>query len=392
MAIVNASLLANNYFVMDMPDVQWTGLTGTVTLRIIITPLNGAVTQITETYVPDNDGAVTLRGLSEMLQPYVSPSPTELAAVNLTNNGVTLATVTRASVGLALFDSEGNSVGSSCHCYVYYSNQKTDTYPGSLRKWLSRYTDRPLFPAQRVTASAFLVDGISAKLRVHYVQDGAVMTADMAVPLTGSAEQPPTDVFILCYALEYIAAAVGCDKEDVKIVDVLLMDGQTTLDTIRYRVDLAEPDSLRIVAFTNCYGMFETEPFTGTDERSDSMEGEYSWIDNTYEKISEEVVSEHRLCAGHISEEQRRSIGDIAHSPKVAIVYKGNGSVLAPAEYEPMTVTGIEINDKQPHTEPQTAYVTLRHAPRRHEVASRGAGNATYDDGIFDYTFDDSYN
>lgn len=396
MAIVNASILASNYFVMDMPDVQWTGLGNyeKVSVRVVITPLNGATTQFTETHVPDADGAITLRGLSELLQPYVSPSPTELTAVNLTASSVTLVTVTRASVGLTLFDEEGNSIGSSRSCYVYYSNQPTDTYPGSVLKWLSRYSERTLRRKQRIIASAFLFSGVSASLRVAYVSSGTVATADISVPVIGTAETPPTNVFVLCYSLESIATSIGngCTEDDIKIVDVLLLDGQTVVDTIRYRVDRDEPAKHCIVAFTNCYGMFETELFSGTDERTDSMEGEYSWIDRSYEKISEDLISQHRMCAGNITEEQRRSIRDIARSPKVALVYRGEGSVLAPAEYEPLTVTAIEITEKQPHTAPQTAYVTLRHAPRHHEVASRGSGSPTYDDGIFDYTFDNTYN
>ena len=399
MAIVNITSLATNYFVMDMPDVQWTGLTAgdKYSVQVTITPLNGAVVQFTETYVADTSGAVTLRGLAELLQPYVKPSPTELTSINLSSTSTTLVTVTRATVALQLYDDDtpANTVGPNKLCYVYYSNQRTDTYPGSIKKWLSRYTERTLYRKQRVIASAFYFSGVSAKMVVHYVPEATVVTNQMTPNIrSATAATPPTDAFVLAYTLDDIATSIGqgCTKDNIRIIDVQLLDGSTVKDTIRYRVDRGKIANHRIVAFTNCYGMFETEVFAGTDEQSDSMDGEYSWIDNAYEKIAEEMVLEHKLCAGHITDEQRRSIRDIARSPKVAIVYKGEGSVLAPAEYEPMTVTAIDITDKAPHTEPQTAYVTLRHAPRHHEVVSRGSGSASYDDGIFDYTFDNSYN
>ena len=397
MAIISFGTLASNYFVMDMPDVQWTGLGEyeKVSVRVVINSLNGTNAEFVETYVPDGSGAVTLRGLSELLQPYVTPSPTELTSINLTNSGVALVTVTRASVALELFDEEGNSISANRQCYVYYSNQHTDTFPGSVKRWLSRYTDRPLYRKQRIIASAFYFSGVSVRLHVSYVQSNAVVTSDITPYIPGrTASTPPTDAIVLAYDLDDIASSIGqgCTKDDIKIVDVQLLENGTVKDNIRYRVDRVKIANHYIVAFTNCYGMFETEVFAGSDEQSETMEGEFSWIDRSYEKISEEVVSEHRLCAGHITAEQRRSILDIAHSPKVAIVYKGEGSVLAPVNYEPMTVTAIDIPNRKPRTAPQTAYVTLRHAPRHHEVVSRGAGSATYDDGIFDYTFDESYN
>lgn len=397
MAIVNAASLATNYFVMDMPDIQWTGLGSydSVNVRVTITPLNGSTVQFVERYVPDGSGAVTLRGLAELMQPYVKPSPTDLASVNLTSSGVTIITVTRAQVAFALFDEEGNSVGSSRSCHVYYSNQRTNTYPGSIKKWLSRYSDRPLYKKQRVVASAFCFSGVSVNLRVFWEKNGEVQTANVVPTLTGSSATPPTDAFTLHYSMNDIASAIGngCTDDSIRIVDVQLKNSGSVVDTIRYRVDRVQLPRHTMVAFTNCYGMFELEAFTGVDEESTTMEGEYAWMDDSYEKIAESDVTEHHLCAGHVTKEQRRSIEDISHSPKVAIVYKGEGSVLAPVDYEPMTVTGIEIPNRHPRTAPQTAYVTLRHAPRHHEVVSRGSGDsATYDDGIFDYTFDNSYN
>ncbi len=396
MAIVNASLVASDYFVMDLPDIQWTGLSDydQVTATITITPLNGPQVQFSEAYVPDSDGAVTIRGIAELMQPYVAPSPTELAAINVATGGVNIVTVTRAMLNI-LITADGQSVGSSPTTYAYYSNQRTNTYPSSIKKWLSRYTDRALYPLQRITASAFLFTGSRIFIRAYYDNDGALAETTGEVSISGgSAAATPTDAVTLCYTIAQAAAIAGCPADsEVYIIDVMLYDGSTKVDSIRYRMDKDIPKTYVMVAFTNCYGMLEIEAMTGNDEINTSLEGTYAWIDDEYEKIDQSEVTEHHLCAGSITDEQRKSLRDIGQSAKVAIVYKGTGSVLAPSRYEPVTVTGQEIKDTRPHTQPQTAYITLRHAPRRHEIVARGAdGSASYDDGIFDQTFDNTYN
>ena len=58
-----------------------------------------------------------------------------------------------------------------------------------------------------------------------------------------------------------------------------------------------------------------------------------------------------------------------------------------------MTVTDMELKDQRPHTTFQTAFVTLRPSHRHQETVSRGQSISQEEsDGVFDYTFDDSFN
>lgn len=399
MAIVNS--LENGYFVLDTPDIRWIDAAAGRTVEIAITPQNGAAVSFTENYTPDSDDAVIVRGLAGLLQTYVSPVPTTGATFQLllTTAGVWAATLSLASWTAKLYAADGETqVGSTLTSKAYYASQRTNTRPGLSPIWLSRYTERDIVPQQQLVGCFMMASGISARLRVYYqATDGTLQTVVVTPSLTGvAATTPPTQAAVLHYTLSALATAVNAslpaadiiEADDIQQVDFELMQNSAVVDTLRYRIDRTHKKVLRVVAFTNCFGMLETEALTGSEASDTQMEGDYSYMDDQYEKVAQQLVTNARLCAGAVNTERRNSIRDITTSPEVFIIHNGVRSC-----FERVTVTGLELKDQQPHTTFQTAYITLRPSHRHQEVVSRGAVADTEQlDGIFDYTFDDSFN
>lgn len=386
MAIVNS--LEGGYFVLDTPDVRWPVASTGRTVTVSITPLNGPTSTFSERYTPDGDGSVVLRGLSGLLQSYCFPCPTSLRNDLLTSGGVWLATLSRCQWTAVLTDSEGAQVGDTLTSYAYYSSQRTNTLPGSAAIWLSRYTNREVVPQQPLLASFMLTTGLSARLRIRYMDNGSMHETVYTPTISGTPEAVPTQAAVLHYRLSDIATAASIEADSIYQVDFELLNGENLADTLRYRIDRSNKKLLRIVAFTNCYGMLETEAFTGSENSKTEMEGEYSYIDDVYSKISQSLIQTSRMAAGNVTDERHCSLRDLVTSPEVRMVYDADGTC-----FDQVTVTDLEMEDRRPRTAFQTAYVTFRPSHRHQEVVSRGPSTSPEtQDGVFDHTFDDSFN
>ena len=397
MAIVNT--VASGYFVLDTPDIRWNDAAQGRMVVVTIAPLNGIPVTFTEQYTPDDNHAVTLRGLSALLQPYVSPCPTSSATFRtlLTNSGAWIATLSRAQWTATLYQANGTTrVGDALTSYAYYASQRTSTRPGLSAIWLSRYTSRDIVPSQPLIGCFMMMSGVTARLRVYYNDGQGVLHETVVTPsLNGAvATDPPSQAVVLHYTLSALASAISSientiiDKDNIVQVDFELLEGNSVADTLRYRIDREHKKMLRLLAFTNCFGMLETEAFVGSEEEDTVLDAEFSYLDENYEKISQQLVGSSRLCAGHVNDERRRSIRDIATSPEVYLIRRDGSSC-----FEQMTVTDMELKDQRPHTTFQTAFVTLRPSHRHQETVSRGQSISQEEsDGVFDYTFDDSFN
>lgn len=391
MAIATTSL-NSAYFVLDVPDVRWTSAADGKSVRVTIVPENGESVQFTEDYTADADGAITLRGLAELIESYVKPCPTPLRQDLVISHGVWLATVVRASFTAQLFDEEGNTIAPNFHSYAYYASQRTKVTPGATAIWLTRYTDRTISPVQPITLSVLMRSSLTARFVVESVSDGLISTATVAIALPSSASvagTPPAYAAVVHYTLADLASAAHVGASEIRRVVAELMSGGSVVDSVTYHIDHRHRPQLHIVAFTNCFGMLETEALSGSDERTTTMDAEYAWIDREYDKTNQALVTADRLCAGHISDAQRQSLQDLAASPEVYLCHD-NGTDC----WDKMTVVDLEMSDRRPRTSPQTAYVTLRRSARHQEVVDRTGSTDEGDhrDRIFDYTFDNTFN
>ncbi|MBO4906231.1 MAG: hypothetical protein J5486_04230 [Bacteroidaceae bacterium] len=391
MAIATSQLDAS-YFVLDLPDVRWTGAQAGKRVRVVITPQNGQAVEFSESYVADTDGAVTLRGLAELVEPYVRPCPTPLRQDLVTGAGVWLATVVRAAVTVQLYKTGNATIQPTFHTYAYYASRRTTAKPGATAMWLTRYTERTIIPAQPITLSVLLQGALSARLLVEGLQtDGTLATATVAPDFSAadgsSTANAPAYAAVVHYSLEQVAslAAVG----QVKRITAELLRSGTVVDSVTFHVDYSHHAQQRIVAFTNCYGMLETEAFTGIDDLTTEMDAEFSWMEREYQKTSTREVTQHRLAARFTSDTRRDSLRDITASPEVYLIHEDGISC-----WEKVTVTAFEMTDHKPRTAPQTAYLTLRPAAmHQEEVARRGntdSGHTRH--RIFDYTHDYTFN
>jgi len=389
---ITTTQLAASYFVHDVPDVRWTSAATAARVRLVITPQNGNTVDFTETYVADADGAVTLRGLAELIEPYVKPCPTPLRQDLVVRHGVWLATVVRAAFTAQLYDASGTTIQPTFHSYAYYASRRTSVTPGATAVWLTRYTERTILAVQPVCLSVLLMDGMSARFVVEGVSEGTVQTATVGIDLSSAASgaangTAPAYAAVVHYTVADIAEAAAVGQ--VQRVTAELMKGTTVADSVTFNIDRSHHAQQRVVAFTNCFGMLETEAFTGTDAETTELDNEYAWIDRDFEKTYTREVTEHRLAARFSDKNRRNSLRDITASSDVYLIHE-NGKDC----WQKMTVTALEMTDSHPHTSPPTAYLTLRPSAMHQETVLRQGDTdpSQTRHRIFDYTHDYTFN
>lgn len=405
MAIATSSLAAS-YFVLDVPDVRWSNAAAGKTVRVTITPSNGAGVDLYETYTPDSNGVVTLRGLAELIQPYVKPCPTPLRQNLVTLHGVWLATVSKASFTAQLLNGSNTTISPTFHSYAFYSSRRTQATPGATAIWLTRYTERTILPVQPIALSVLLMQDLTARFVVEGTAAGGttIQTATVNIPLTSASGTnandesyssvsgaasgtAPTYAAVIHYTVADLALAAGI-AVPLRVTAELLRSG-TVVDSVTYHIDRTHHAQRRVVAFTNCFGMLETEAFTGTDDEKTELDAEFGWVDRDYEKISTREVTQHRLATQFTDDVRARSLADIAASPEVFLIHADGTDC-----WEKMTVTAFDLTHNRPRTAPQTAYLTLRPSAMHQEEVQRTGdtdpGQARH--RIFDYTHDYTFN
>ena len=394
-----ATSIDSSYFVVDVPDFGWSGVPTARALEFTVTPVVGSTVTFTDPCVADGNDSVVFRGLSQLLESYVGGL--SLTSSLFTSSCLSVHALACASFRVTLhLETEETPVTSTLSSVAYYSRSRMSFLPVGCRMWLSRYHRRRVSASHPLVASSFVFPSIDIRLRVSWMSAGVSRLTELS-SLAGSASLSlsesfsvyavtPKDAVVLCYSLSAIASAVTssvgspCLASDICHVYADLLHSGSVVDTLEFEIDHGHRKLEQLVAFTNCWGMPEVESFTGSDARTTEVDGEYSWMDDAYVKTCGQEVTSHRLCAGSVTEAQRSSLRDLSSSPEVYLLRDGATSC-----WERQTVTGIEMSDRRPRTQPQTAYVTLRPSERHQEVVSRSVCPVV--EGVFDETFDETF-
>lgn len=375
-------LIEGGVFCQDMGDIV---LTGVVHNSLAITfkiygPQDQLLTTLDETYYPDNDNKVYISGLGELAETYLQ--------------GESLSTLFNPTSG---FDARDMYVTIRAdiliadHWYydsfeqrIYQCNSRTKIFPSSYPYFLSRFRNRKIYPDQPISMAYLAFRETTVYCKAIYNNDGVVSEKTQ---LVATASEPGTTA-ILQYSLTEVASLLQIEADDIIEFEFQLSttsnDTETIIDTIKYVIDRNVTLERTMLLFKNTFGIPEIIALTGQNKRTSSLAGSYAWMQRKYRKVSTDLTTLHTICSGWIDKNTFESIKDAIKSNEVYVIENSN-------LVEQVTITDIDLDYETPRTKPQAAYITYRVADKIQETFAREALDSEDEEGIFDHTFDDSF-
>lgn len=348
-------------FAMDVPDITITGATGPVTVRISISGSEETYEE-DELYYCDDTGSINIEGIGQMAMDYIGVI--QGRAMSAGKNDIS----NYAMVVLTAYGSDGEAAATKSF-YVQYAREEISSADVSgYNGFLNRFKSRRITSDQNIYFA--VVGSKNIRLEVGYKnQSNELATGYTTLTSTGSKK---TSVYK--YSLANLITALNINPKEIYYVVAT-----SSYDEIKWVIDDTYKKNIELFEFDNLFGIPESMAFRGSTVRTSEMEGSYSIINLKYQKRRTDITTKFKAYTGAISEDERNTVEDIITADFVTV----NGMEA--------TVLECEVEDKTARKEPITASVTYRYAGiysrryvRRTQIAHANAG-------VFDATFDDTY-
>lgn len=352
------------------------------------------IASIEETYYPDENGNITLRGLRDLMMCYLHDfSKDEYKGDSTKWFNPCLELVITISASSTSSD-EIVPAPERFHTAVYYSRVNSATSPLFHVGFLSQYRQRTITPDMPMLFSYIYFAGLTVRCRVVYLAaDNSLQELVQELPVSTSLyESACHDFDIIMREQTVMEFSTICHVEADHIVSVTFEryaedDGSdyvahAVLDRIVFKIDHGHCRQKTKFWFTNCFGVPEVELLTGSDTRSDEMEAEFSHINNRYRKVFSELTEQHQVYSGFVSSEQYNSLLDLVSSDQAYLIDDA-GNI-----GDEVTFTELEASDKRPHIAPTSLKLKYRAAEKQLRRLDRTFAEHGR---IFDDSFDTSF-
>lgn len=378
--MIVTGLIEGGVFCQDMGDVVLTGVYAPVNINFqILDHQNNVLSTLSESYYPDNNNKVFISGLSELADTYLQGESLQTLFNPTSGFGAKGMFVT---IHADLYQDE--QLAGTFEQIFYQCNSRTKIFPSSYPYFLSRFRNRTIYPDQPVSFSFFMDRDTVLFCKAIYNDGGTVRETSTQV----ATASLPGYTAIMQYSLTEISSLLQVPADDIIEFQFQLCtlenETYTTIDVIKFVIDRNVTMERTMLLFKNTFGVPEIIALTGQNKRTSSLVGTYAWMQRKYRKVSTDLTELHTICSGWIDKNTLESIRDAIKSSEVFVIENSN-------LVEQVTITDIDLDYETPRTAPLAAYITYRVADRVQETFAREVYDSGDEEGIFDHTFDDSF-
>lgn len=371
------------YFQKSVPDIL---IVQNNTIESILFELKITDTLIlSEKYLYDSNGKIQIRNLWEVLEKYLSENNliqefnyliTETHITPIVEEIVNDETIYTGGDLVTETESKNFSI-IKCE-----AEMETEASTWTAQNFLTRAYREKRTAANRNEFLSFLQLPAQGAITPHFkivsLQNNTVTETTGTLAEIATKAMPTIITFNSSIGAALTAARLPTSTVVIQLNIWLTGTGLTT-NVYTYLVDNNRYRNSKNFAFVNCFGVPETFTATGTTHNKKTNEFGMGNIDNHYRKISQDFVSEKSCNSGFLSEMEMEWTDDFIKSYIVALYTQGTGLT------EEITLVGADKTDTEANTL-QSFTFGYRTAKNNH-LEFRNAVN-----GIFDITFDQTYN
>lgn len=333
-----------------------------------------------ESYYPDREKCVRLRGLGEVMVAYLGGHGVcDMFSVDsgfMDIGGF-------ATLQIDICDGGSGELLQSCSQVFYAADCRTGVFPSNYRYFLSRWRERMILPSQLLTCG-YIYSGQRLKASVMCRDANGVTTCgscflDVAGVPEGHVvmhQYKPFDI------VRKVANGAEVDLSEVEFITFELMDGSTRLDYMKMDIDYGHCRTRTGLLFKNTFGILEHFICKGQNKCTEDLDGVYAWIGRKYRKMYSDLTSMYTVMSGPIDEQAHQTLKDAVRSDEV---YLMDDFVLD----DMVTICDVDMERISASSKPFSDSVTYRVSDKVQDFFSRSRqlGARIFDDS-FDKTFE----
>ena len=355
-----ANITDNSYvFSYDMPDIRITGVHGKLSLRMVIDGQEA----LSENYYPDNNNAVIFCDPGDIINEYfVRPE--------LTNDDVWIA-LSPMTVQLFLSDSETTS---NYTLYVFHSRYHVSFEPLTDFMFYSRYKVNRIRLGNIEYLSLFVSEKTKVSLDVIYLESGNSIKKTVELKL-------PEANRMAAYNVSPVRVSGLADVQYDTIIsyDMRITNGTLT-DLVRYVIDRRGYRETHQFLYYNMFGLPESISFSGLVQYSPELAGDIVDMVKQKRRFNPLFNDLRTVNTGYLDENKYKALIDMITSP-VQYWYDPSSLLME------IIITDIDFTHTKMSNQRVNVNLTFCPANRKYHVFDR----TSFGGGIFDYTFDETF-
>lgn len=355
-----ANIADNSYvFSYDMPDIRITGVHERLSIRMVIDGQEA----LSETYYPDNDNAVILCDPGDIINEYfVRPE--------LTNDNAWIA-LSPMTVQISLSDGVTTA---NYTLYVFYSRYHVSFEPLTDFMFYSRYKVKRIRLDNIEHLSFFVSEKTKVFLDVIYLELGNSIKKTVELKL-------PEANHMAAYNVSPVRVSGLADVQYANIIsyDVRITNGTLT-DLVRYVIDRKGYRETHQFLYYNMFGLPEAISFSGLVQYNPELVGDIVDMVKQKRRFNPFFNDSRTVNTGYLDENKYQALIDMITSP---VQYWYDPSSLLTE----IIITDIDFTHTKMGNQRVNVNLTFCPANRKYHVFDR----ASFGGGIFDYTFDRTF-
>ena len=348
-------------------DIMISGIDSAVILEL--SKVGSGDLLLSESYEPDQKGIIRIGDIGRVLQTHIA-----LPELNLSGSMLSLLVVRfhlKGSDGGTLFDSTQRVAYSRGYAVFGDDGQEYD-------RFISRYSIKET-NERRTEFVSFFHNGQIFSYAIAYVDGNGVKAVEHKTTACAVEDVIESKLFSLGEIVRLAQEELNLTIVPANVIyyDAILYKDDVVIDRIRFKNNTVPRLHEVSFLFYNLLGVPETVSFTGKEETSDEVNGEYGYFQGNYRKYSQQIVEPKKINSGYIDRQTLVSVRDMLSSPTL-VLYEDD------TLKDEVVITDADFKRKAPSAAPTSVTITYRKASRLQEEFNR----PDYDDMIFFDTFD----
>lgn len=345
-------------FTNRFPNIYVTGSAGKSLLFSV--KLGGETLLEDETYIFNSIGMATIRFLGDLLEKHFYDNAYDV------RNFMLSAVLT--------FKSEGETVEKTIPTYFLRSYVSTENLsPDAIRnRPLSRHTEKHTLPGVKEYVSFVSSSGASVAASITYLSGDNVLSKTVTLHSFGSS-----DLFTTIDVSEQVISGL-LSAGEIPLEWSVYKSGYSG-NRIKYILDKASSFPATVFLFQTCYGGIESFLCRGICKNEMQANREIASLGGRSIISKQTSARSYSVNTGYLDPEKQESLIDLLNCRNL-MVLKGNTAV-------PAIINGENVSMHNFRSKLPTAEFTYSHTERNLTEASFNES-----EGVFDYTFDNTFN
>lgn len=344
-------------------------VTGVDNISVELTKSGSGEILLSESYTSDQKGFIRISDIGSVLQQHIGL--VELGLTDSLQPVLNIQFVIKGEDGEELYSATQKVAYSRGYAVFGDGQQNYD-------RFISRYAKKETNKNRREFVS-FFRNGQTFAYAIAYHDGNGIKAIEHKLPASAVEDTIETKAFSLSDIVKMAQtdASLTIVPDNVIYYDAILYKNEEVIDRIRFK-NITVPALHEVMfLFYGLLGTPETLTFTGKEETTDELNGEFGYFRGKYKKYSQQIVEPKKANSGYIDRQTLLSVRDMLSSPSVFLYEKDTVT-------DEVVITEADFTRKAPSTAPVAVTVTYQKASRIQEEFNR----PDYDDMIFYDTFD----